>query len=190
MKKNDYKIALPLVKQINKAYFDLQKLSNDELRKRSRELKRKISSSKDKDILDKCLVECFAIVKDTARRFCEGKVKVIANGFDKMIADKYDFVSIEGRYAVYNNEWKAGGTDTKWDMIHYDTQLIAGIFLHRGYAIEMATGEGKTLAVTLPAFLNSLQHKGVHLQTVNNYLSKRDCELTRPIYMFHGITVD
>ena len=190
MKKNDYKIALPLVKQINRVYLELQNLSNDELRKRTRELKHRILTSSDKDILDVCLVECFAIVKDTARRFSEGEVKVVANAFDKKIAQKYDFIVIDGKYARYKNEWKAGGANFKWNMIHYDTQIIAGIFMHRGYAVEMATGEGKTLAVTLPAFLNSLNHKGVHIQTVNNYLSKRDCEMTRPLYMFHGITTD
>lgn len=190
MKKNDYKVALPIVRQINKLYSDLYTLSNDELRKRCQKLKRRICTSKDENVLDENLIECFAIVKDTARRFCEGEVKVTANSFDKRLAQRYDFVSIEGKYAVYKNKWKAGGTDVKWNMIHYDTQLLSGIFLHRGYAIEMATGEGKTLAVTLPAFLNSLLRKGVHIQTVNDYLSKRDCELTRPIYMFHGISVD
>lgn len=190
MKKSDYKVALPIVKLINKVYSELNFLSNDELRKRCRDLRRKIAASKENNIPDEYLIECFAIVKDTARRFCQGNIKVTANAFDKKLAQQFEFVNIEGKYAIYKNEWKAGGCDFRWEMIHYDTQLLSGIFLHKGYAVEMATGEGKTLAVTLPAFLNSLRHKGVHIQTVNDYLSKRDCELTRPIYMFHGISVD
>ena len=74
--------------------------------------------------------------------------------------------------------------------IHYDEQLMAGILLHYGYITQMATGEGKTLVATLPAFLNALTHKGVHVMTVNDYLSKRDCETTRPIYAFYGLSVD
>lgn len=75
-------------------------------------------------------------------------------------------------------------------MVHYDVQLIGGIVLHQGKIAEMATGEGKTLVATLPVFLRSLSKKGVHVVTVNDYLSKRDSEWMGPLYMFHGSTVD
>ncbi len=69
-------------------------------------------------------------------------------------------------------------------MVHYDEQLLGGILLHYGYATEMATGEGKTLVATLPVFLNALSHEGIHVITVNDYLSKRDFETTRPLYLW------
>ena len=75
-------------------------------------------------------------------------------------------------------------------MVHYDVQIVGGIALHQGKIAEMATGEGKTLVATLPVFLNALAGKGVHMVTVNDYLSKRDSEWMGPIYMFHGLSVD
>lgn len=99
-----------------------------------------------------------------------------------------DFIHIENDKAIYSNTWSVLGIQSKWNMVHYDEQLLAGIFLHYGYAIEMATGEGKTLVVTLPAIINALSHEGVHVVTVNSYLSKRDFELTRPIYSFFVLT--
>jgi len=75
-------------------------------------------------------------------------------------------------------------------MLHYDVQLIGGIVLHEGKIAEMATGEGKTLVATLPAFLNALAKRGVHVITVNDYLAKRDSEWMAPIFEFHGLTID
>src|SRR6184192_1602612 len=73
-------------------------------------------------------------------------------------------------------------------MRHYDVQLIGGIVLHQGKIAEMKTGEGKTLVATLPAYLNALEGKGVHIVTVNDYLARRDCEWMLPIYQALGIT--
>ena len=133
----------------------------------------------------------FAIVKDTARRFTENEELVVtANDFDRELAATHDFVRIEGDKAIYQNHWIAGGNDMKWNMIHYDVQLIGGTVLHQGKIAEMATGEGKTLVSTLPVFLNALTGNGVHVVTVNDYLAKRDSEWNGPIYMFHGLSVD
>ena len=133
----------------------------------------------------------FAIVKDTARRFTENEELVVtANDFDRELAATRDFVRIEGDKAIYQNHWLAGGNDMKWDMVHYDVQLIGGTVLHQGKIAEMATGEGKTLVSTLPVFLNALTGNGVHVVTVNDYLAKRDSEWNGPIYMFHGLSVD
>ena len=141
--------------------------------------------------LDRVLPEVFAIVKDTARRFAQNEtIEVTATDFDRQLAIKHDFVEIDGDKAIYSNEWEAGGNMHKWDMIHYDVQLFGGVVLHRGKIAEMATGEGKTLVATLPVFLNALTGNGVHVVTVNDYLSKRDSEWMGPLYMFHGLSVD
>ncbi len=143
------------------------------------------------EALDKALPEAFAIVKDTARRFTENEtIEVTATEFDRNLAAKHDFVTIEGDKAIYKNHWTAGGNDTVWNMVHYDVQLFGGVVLHKGRIAEMATGEGKTLVATLPVFLNALTGNGVHVVTVNDYLAKRDSEWMGPLYMFHGLSVD
>uniref|UniRef100_UPI00345DE09C DEAD/DEAH box helicase n=1 Tax=Marivirga sp. TaxID=2018662 RepID=UPI00345DE09C len=143
------------------------------------------------EVLLEVLPETFAIVKDTARRFMENEqLEVTASMFDKEMSGKAEHVNLKGDKAVWNNTWKAAGNDTTWDMMHYDVQLIGGIVLHKGKIAEMATGEGKTLVATLPAFLNALAKRGVHIVTVNDYLAKRDAEWMAPIFQFHGISVD
>ncbi len=143
------------------------------------------------DKLNEVLPTVFAIVKSTARRFAENEtLTVTATQLDRELAAQgKDFVTIDGDKAIWQNHWIAGGNDMKWDMIHYDVQLIGGIVLHQGKIAEMATGEGKTLVATLPVFLNGLTGNGVHVVTVNDYLAKRDSEWMGPLYMFHGMTV-
>ena len=150
---------------------------------------------KDEDVaiekaLDEILPEAFAIVKSTARRLSQGDITVTATEFDRNLSISHDFVTIDGDKAIWHNHWMAGGNEVTWDMVHYDVQLIGGIALHQGKIAEMATGEGKTLVATLPVFLNALSGKGVHMVTVNDYLSKRDSEWMGPLYMFHGLSVD
>ena len=142
-------------------------------------------------VLDEILPVAFAIMKSTARRFKENpEIKVKATDFDRNLSATKEFVTIDGDYAIWQNHWIAGGNEVTWDMVHYDVQLIGGIVLHQGKIAEMATGEGKTLVATLPVFLNALAGKGVHVVTVNDYLSKRDSEWMGPLYMFHGLSVD
>ncbi len=142
--------------------------------------------------LDRVLPTVFAAMRETAARFAANEtIEVTATDMDRdLAAAGKDFVSIEGDKAIYRNHWMAGGNEIKWDMVHYDVQLIGGIVLHQGKIAEMATGEGKTLVATLPVFLRSLTGRGVHVVTVNDYLSKRDSEWMGPLYMFHGQTVD
>ena len=142
--------------------------------------------------LDEHLPVVFAAIRETAARFAANEqVVVTATQMDRdLAAQGRDFVSIDGDKAIYLNHWKAGGNEITWDMVHYDVQLIGGIVLHQGKIAEMATGEGKTLVATLPVFLRSLSGRGVHVVTVNDYLSKRDSEWMGPLYMFHGSTVD
>ena len=142
-------------------------------------------------VLLEILPEAFAVMKSTARRFAENEtIAVTATDFDRKLSTDHDFVHIEDDKAVYSRHWMAGGNMITWDMVHYDVQLIGGIVLHQGKIAEMATGEGKTLVATLPVFLNALAGKGVHVVTVNDYLSKRDAEWMGPLYMFHGLSVD
>ncbi len=142
--------------------------------------------------LDRVLPTVFAAMRETAARFAANEiVEVTATQMDRdLAAAGKDFVSIDGDKALYKNRWVAGGNEITWDMVHYDVQLIGGIVLHQGKIAEMATGEGKTLVATLPVFLRSLTGRGVHVVTVNDYLSKRDSEWMGPLYMFHGQTVD
>ena len=143
------------------------------------------------EVLMEVLPDAFAVMKSTARRFKENPViRVRATDFDRDLSARHDFVTIDGEYAEWKNTWMAGGNPITWDMVHYDVQLIGGIVLHQGKIAEMATGEGKTLVATLPVFLNALAGKGVHVVTVNDYLSKRDSEWMGPLYQFHGLKVD
>ncbi|MFM7023537.1 MAG: preprotein translocase subunit SecA [Flavobacteriales bacterium] len=228
----DIKEIMPLVEQTKVEYAKLSPLSNDQLRAKTTELKKRIAEryaaeekqieelkkaseeiglsveekeknyaaidalvkkidEKIEEVLLEILPEAFAVVKDTARRFTENEeVEVTANDFDREVATRKDNLEIEGDKAIYFNSWTAGGNEIKWDMIHYDVQLIGGINLHKGKISEMSTGEGKTLVATLPVYLNALAGKGVHLVTVNDYLAKRDCEWMAPLFEFHGLSID
>ena len=155
------------------------------------EVLEKDSYEKTQKVLDAILPEAFAVIKDTARRFSENdEVEVTASEHDRDLSATRDSVSIRGDKAYYKNTWMAGGNMIKWDMVHYDVQIIGGAVLHSGKIAEMATGEGKTLVATLPVYLNALPGKGVHVVTVNDYLAKRDSEWMGMLFEFHGLTVD
>src|ERR1700710_1926225 len=142
-------------------------------------------------ILMDILPEGFAVVKKTARRFKENKtIEVTATQFDRDLAARKSNVVIEGNKVRYHNKWIAADNEVTWNMVHYDVQLIGGVVLHQGKIAEMATGEGKTLVATLPAYLNALAGQGVHIVTVNDYLARRDSEWMGPLYEFHGLSVD
>ena len=142
-------------------------------------------------VLLKVLPNAFAIVRETAKRFKENEyLEVTAQDFDRVISGVRENVKIEGDKALWYNKWMAAGNMITWDMVHYEVQIIGGIVLHEGKIAEMATGEGKTLVATFPAFLNALAKRGVHLVTVNNYLSVRDSEWMGPIFQFHGLSMD
>lgn len=154
----------------------------------------KLQKDRDKElekILLEILPEAFAVMKDTARRFTENEtLEVTASLADRELASRKPNVVIQGDKALHHNTWLAAGTEVIWNMIHYDVQLIGGIVLHEGKIAEMATGEGKTLVGTLPAYLNALSGQGVHIVTVNDYLARRDSEWNGPLFEFHGLTVD
>ncbi|HLP13479.1 MAG TPA: preprotein translocase subunit SecA [Flavobacteriales bacterium] len=231
-KAKDVKALQPIVTQTNEWFNKYNSFTDDQLRNKSFELRKRIQDhvsdiqkeitslkekaqlpstelqekedlfkqaeklSKDLDkkieeVLLEICPEAFAVVKETARRLTVNKQLVVtATQHDRDIAAKQDVVRIEGDKAIWPNTWTAAGTPIKWEMVHYDVQLMGGFVLHQGKIAEMQTGEGKTLVATLPIFLNALAGMGVHIVTVNDYLSKRDSEWNAPLFMFHGLTVD
>ncbi len=229
----DVKDLWPIVAVINTHFESYAALTNDELRDKTPEFKRRIADylsdinkqiadlklegdglgseevglkqdvydqidklDKEKDqlleeILKELLPEAFALVKETSRRFSENlELEVSVSAMDRELAIAEDFVEIRGEKAIYKNSWNAAGLTVNWNMVHYDVQLIGGMVLHSGKISEMATGEGKTLVSTLPAYLNALGGRGVHIVTVNDYLARRDCEWNGPLFKFHGLRVD
>jgi len=229
----DIKEIRPYVDKINAEFILLAKLTDEQLRDKTSELRRIIAeklkniddelvalhqkiednpeldihakdevfkridlleSDRDKElevILLEILPRGFAIVKETARRLTENhRLEVVATQLDRELAAKKQHIEIIGDRAIWHHKWMAAGTEVIWNMIHYDVQLIGGVVLHQGKIAEMATGEGKTLVATLPAYLNALAGRGVHIVTVNDYLAKRDSEWNAPLFEFHGLKVD
>ncbi len=229
----DVKKLEPIVTEINKYYAELQNLTNDQLRNKTKEFRTtineflasidgeiaakkaegddhpeaelhtreaiyeevdKLSKRRDEmleEVLQKILPEAFAVIKETARRFKENaELAATATDLDRELAVNKEHINIEADNVIYKNTWMAAGNQVTWNMLHYDVQLIGGIVLHQGKIAEMATGEGKTLVSTLPAYLNALAGLGVHIVTVNDYLARRDQEWNAPIFEFLGLTTD
>ena len=138
----ELKIVNPIVDKIEAMRDSMMALSDEELRDKTKEYKKRLE---DGETLDDLLPEAFATVREAARRVL--------------------------------------------GMEHYRVQLMGGVVLHQGRIAEMKTGEGKTLVSTLPAYLNALEGKGVHIVTVNDYLAKRDAEWMGKVHEFLGLTV-
>jgi preprotein translocase subunit SecA len=165
-------------------------LGRDDLYKEVDELKKK-RNQQIEEILEKILPEAFAVVKEAGRRFKENdELVATATELDRELSVKKDYVKIRGDQSVFQTSWMAAGSLVEWNMVHYDVQLIGGTVLHQGKIAEMATGEGKTLVSTLPAYLNALAGEGVHIVTVNDYLAKRDSEWNGTLFEWLGLTVD
>ena len=160
----ELKRLMPIVRRVNEFDEQFKSLSDEELRAKTAVWKEefaKIPELEDQwKRLDEILPEAFAVVKNAARR----------------LKDRQDSFTVCDQ-------------PMKWDMVHFDVQLLGGIVLHRGRIAEMATGEGKTLVATLPLYLNALTGRGVHLVTVNDYLARRDAEWMGRLYDFLGLTV-
>tara|TARA_B100000900_G_scaffold95113_1_gene78221 strand:- start:738 stop:4067 length:3330 start_codon:yes stop_codon:yes gene_type:complete len=153
------------------------------------ELTKAAEAAEDK-ILNEILPEAYAVIRETARQWSIGPLRVTCTNIDRELSSSLSAINLDGEKATWSNEWEAAGTPVSWNMIHYDVQLFGGTVLHMGRIAEMATGEGKTLVATLPVYLNALSGRGVHVVTVNDYLSKRDAEWMGPLYQFHGLSVD
>jgi len=165
-------------------------LGRDDLYKEVDALK-KTRNEKIEDALKDILPEAFALVKEAGRRFKENEaLSSTATDLDRELGVKKDYITINGDQSVFKTSWMAAGSLVNWNMVHYDVQLIGGAVLHSGKIAEMATGEGKTLVSTLPAYLNALAGEGVHIVTVNDYLAKRDSEWNGTLFEWLGLTVD
>ena len=223
----------PLAEKINQFFDQYRHLSNDELRDKTHEFRKRIREHlaaldaeisaliekaealpetdiqekddlyqqidklrKERDqqieaVLPETHPKAFAVVKEAARRFTENEeLQATATALDRDLAPKRAHMRIEGDQVFYKKSWTAAGGTVTWNMVHYDVQLIGGTVLHQGKIAEMATGEGKTLVSTLPAYLNALPGEGVHLVTVNDYLARRDSEWNGTLFEFLGLTVD
>ncbi|MDE3125430.1 MAG: preprotein translocase subunit SecA [Bacteroidota bacterium] len=186
--------------EIDEEIAHLQKQADDlpatEIHEKDKLYHRLDKLKKDRDkhietVLNEILPEAFAVVKETAHRFKENEILVAtATELDRELSVKKEHITIRNNEVIFNNSWMAAGGKVVWNMLHYDVQLIGGIVLHQGKIAEMATGEGKTLVSSLPAYLNALAGEGVHIVTVNDYLARRDSEWNAPIFEFLGLKVD
>src|SRR6185436_9781821 len=155
----------PIVGEINALEPEMQRLSDDELRARTDKFREQVA---------RCVAE--AEISGTTQ---EEQKKALRDATDKCLDD----ILVEAFAVVREASRRSTG------MRHFDVQLIGGMVLHRGTIAEMKTGEGKTLVATLPAYLNAIANRGVHVVTVNDYLAKRDSEWMGQIYRFLGLTV-
>jgi preprotein translocase subunit SecA len=194
----DVKELIPYVEEINAYYEEYQKLSDEELIKKTIEFKQ-IIKDRTQELEDKILelqeklktdishnerMDIYGELDDAEKELHEVSEEVLM----ELLTQAFAVVKDTCRRLI-GKEWIAGGMRVKWDMIPFDVQLVGGIVLHQGKISEMATGEGKTLVATLPMYLNALTGKGVHLVTVNDYLATRDSEWMGEIFKFHGLTV-
>ena len=193
----DIKKTQPLVEHINEVCNSLQTLSDDELREKSKALKTGLqeqlneirqqqeelrSKLENPDISLKEIEKINLELDELESRYG----KETATALEEVLPEAYAIVKETCR-RLRGHTYEVMGHPMTWDMVPYDVQLIGGIVLHQGKIAEMATGEGKTLVSTLPAFLNALTGRGVHIVTVNDYLAQRDREWMNPIFEFHGM---
>jgi len=188
----------PIVSEINEIYKGLEGLTDDQLRAKTVEFKKKINDETEdlrtridelkeslkKDDLEEDRHSIYDEI-DSLNKELDAKYEEV---LDEILPEAFAVVKDTCR-RLCGKTWDAAGNKITWDMIPYDVQLIGGMVLHNGKIAEMATGEGKTLVATLPVYLNALTGRGVHLVTVNDYLAKRDSEWMGEIYKFHGLTV-
>ncbi|HEX7654035.1 MAG TPA: preprotein translocase subunit SecA, partial [Verrucomicrobiae bacterium] len=152
----------PVVERVNEIEKGLQSLSDDDLRAKTAAWKAELSQIQDNEELARKLME--------------------------ILPEAFAVVKNAAR-RLCGQEIIVRGHPIKWEMVHFDVQLIGGYALHTGHISEMATGEGKTLVGTLPVYLNALSGRGVHVVTVNDYLAARDSEWMGAVYKFLGLTV-
>ncbi len=181
---------------ISQQQIDAEALPIDDITGRETAYQQIDKLKKDRDdqieeILQELLPEAFAVMKEAAHRFSSStEIISTATDLDRELSTQKEHITIDGPNSIFKNTWTAGGGQVTWNMVHYDVQLIGGSVLHSGKIAEMATGEGKTLVSTLPAYLNALAGEGVHIVTVNDYLARRDSEWNGPLFEWLGITVD
>ncbi|MBX7209496.1 MAG: preprotein translocase subunit SecA [Verrucomicrobiaceae bacterium] len=143
-----------------------------------------VDSSKSLDDKKALIDEAREAWNEIQPKFAEIEAKMLADILPEAYA-----VAKNGARRMCGRDIVVSDQPMKWEMVHFDVQLIGGTALHRGMIAEMATGEGKTLVGTLPVYLNALTGRGVHVITVNDYLARRDAEWMGALYKFLGLTV-
>lgn len=197
----DLKKIWPIVEEINEHYEKMENLSDEELKQKTEGFRQKIADA------TKEVKEDITSIKNTLNgneQLSVDKRRELAEELDELQQEETEIIEdvlneiLPEAFAVMKDtcrrflgeKWMVGGSMNEWGMVPYDVQLAGAIAMHQGKIAEMKTGEGKTLAAIMPAYLNALSGRGVHVVTVNNYLAKRDAEWNEPLFNFHGLEVD
>ena len=176
------KKIMPLVEEINEIYEGLSDTPQEKLKARTEEFKEKIQQKSEASRKEAEAQNLSS--QDIEEAAIEAEQEVL----EDILPEAFAIVKETCR-KMLGEEWKAAGHDIKWKMVPYDVQLIGGIVLHQNSIAEMKTGEGKTLAATMPIYLNALTGRGAHVVTVNDYLAQRDSEWVGRIYEKLGLSV-
>jgi len=195
----DARVMQPLVAEINQQFEALKDLSEEQLKGKTAEFRARIKEATveiEKQIADLKERSKQADVSYDEREQIYSTVDQLEKDLDAVIDTTLNNLLPEA-FAVVKETcrrlvgemWDAAGTKVKWDMVPFDVQLMGAIVLHQGKIAEMATGEGKTLVATLPAYLNALPGRGVHIVTVNDYLALRDSQWMGKVFEYLGLTV-
>jgi preprotein translocase subunit SecA len=194
----DVKALRPVVAEINGFYEEFQKLSDDELKAKTGEFRARIQEElkETEEQLAALRGQLLPDMEGPVRERVLEQINALETERDEITDDTLEELLPQAFAVVKDACRRLVGTSfdilgnrTVWDMVPFDVQLIGGIVLHQGKIAEMATGEGKTLVATMPAYLNALPGRGVHIVTVNDYLAKRDSLWMGKVYEFLGLTV-
>ncbi|MFQ5799089.1 MAG: preprotein translocase subunit SecA [Bacteroidota bacterium] len=194
----DIRAILPIVAEINHYVEDFQKLSDEELKGKTDEFRGRIKEATKE--LEEQIFQLREKLKQQEslgeRESTYEEIEALEKELDEVVKEALWEILPEA-YAVVKEtcrrllgtSWEVTGRKIVWDMVPFDVQLIGAVVLHQGKIAEMATGEGKTLVATMPAYLNALPGRGVHIVTVNDYLAFRDSQWMGKVYEFLGLTV-
>jgi len=200
-RERDVKELWPVVEQVKSFEDEIKALSDEELKERTETFRQRLRDATTE--IDEDIKSIKSRINDNDEDLTVNEHRQLSEELDQLedewlevIEDELDAILPEA-FAVIKDtcrrfvgeSWKVGGSETEWDMIPYDVQLVGAVAMHKGSIAEMKTGEGKTLAAIMPAYLNGLVGRGVHIITVNTYLAKRDAEWNEPIFNFHGLEV-
>lgn len=198
----DLKKLWPVVNEIKAFEEEIQALTDEELQGKTAGFKQKIKEetaeveAQIRELKAKMDSNDESVSLEDRREFAD-ELKALEEEWLEILEDVLDEIMPEA-YAVLKDtcrrfvgrSWEVAGNQMEWNMVPYDVQLIGAVAMHQSSIAEMKTGEGKTLSAIFPAYLNALAGRGVHVITVNTYLAQRDAQWNRPIFEFHGLTVD
>ncbi len=210
----DVKDLTPMIEEINRNYEELNGLSEKELKAKTEQFRREIAEATQEvraeieQVQEALHADTLTYESENGNTDAPGtdgdsegenlrhQLEELQKEEEEIVQEKLDEI-LPQAFAVVKQACKrlvgrklrVCDQELTWDMIPYDVQLVGGIVMHQGKIAEMATGEGKTLAATMPLYLNALPEKGVHLVTVNDYLARRDAEWMGEIYNYLGLTV-